>query len=187
MIRPLLKTDLTALKDFTDLTIGYNYYTQKELEEIFEKSQLNNEMFTLVLILNNQIQGVRITYPPTQWVHGKGQGLSINKWPHTIYETAYFQSLFISPKLSGKGYGKKLSMAAIEKLKSIGTKGIVCHSWKESPMDSSGRYLRSLGFQIIDTHPLYWKQVDYECTRCGNPCLCTAEEMYLDLVTGDSL
>jgi len=26
-------------------------------------------------------------------------------------------------------------------------------------------------------HPLYWIDVDYECTRDGKPCRCTAIEM----------
>ena len=38
---------------------------------------------------------------------------------------------------------------------------------------------------IIENYPEYWKEVDYDCTRCGKPCVCTAEEMYLDISGGD--
>ena len=41
----------------------------------------------------------------------------------------------------------------------------------------SGRYLRAMGFELVKAHPLYWNKVDYVCTRCGKPCVCTAEEM----------
>lgn len=182
LIREMTKGDIPQLKSFTDRAIGEGYYSIAELEEILERStDKHGQVFTLVLEMQGEIQGVRITYPPGKWESGKGKGLTISQWPHALNETAYFQSLFLSPKLTGEGLGKKLSLRAIEKLKMIGAKGVVCHSWKESPHDSSGKYLRSLGFQLIATHPLYWHEVDYSCTRCGRPCLCTAEEMYLDL------
>ncbi len=180
-IRPLRKTDIPAVKEFTDRAIGTDYYSVPELEDIYQKSMAGDVMCTLILEIEGQVQGVRITYPPGNWAHGKGKGLSPSLWPHPMNKTAYFQSLFIAPSLTGSGYGRTLSLKTIELLKGIGTQGIVCHSWKESPNDSSGRYLRALGFKLIDTHPLYWKEVDYVCTRCGKPCLCTAEEMYLDL------
>lgn len=181
LIRPLKKSDIDSVKKFTDQAIGTNYYSVPELEDIYQKSLFNSTMCTLVLEIEGLIQGVRITYPPGKWSKGKGKGLSPALWPHEMDHTAYFQSLFIAPDLTGHGYGKQMSLKAIEILKDIGAQGIVCHSWKESPNDSSGRYLRSMGFTLVATHPLYWKEVDYVCTRCGNPCLCTAEEMYLDL------
>jgi ribosomal protein S18 acetylase RimI-like enzyme len=179
-IRPVEKKDLIAVKAFTDMAIGTGYYTLPELDEIYQKSiSLSGEMTTLILIVDNEIKGIRITYPPGRWQKGKGRGLSPERWPYPLADTAYFQSLFVDPNLTGQGFGKELSLQAIQILKKIGAKGIVCHSWKESPHDSSGKYLRSLGFSLVETHPLYWKEVDYVCTRCGKPCLCTAEEMYL--------
>lgn len=80
-----------------------------------------------------------------------------------------------------QGWGKRMSLQAIELLKEAGAQAIATHSWKESPQDSSGKYLRSLGFRSVALHPFYWKEVDYICTRCGKPCLCTAEEMILKL------
>lgn len=187
IIRPMEKSDILPVKRFTDEAIGEGYYSIPELEEIYEKSMTRDgQMMTLVLELDGKIQGVRMTYPPGKWSKGKGKGLSALKWPHRLEDTAYFQSLFVAPELTGKSYGRRLSEWAIERLKEIGAKGIVCHSWKESPHDSSGRYLRSLGFGLVATHPLYWKEVDYSCTRCGKPCVCTAEEMYLDLLKGGS-
>lgn len=182
VIRPLEEIDLTAVKEFTDRAIGKGYYSAEEIQRIFEQSKYVDEsMLTLVLAEGRKIYGVRITYPPGKWTHGKGQGLTVKKWPHPLNQTAYFQSLFIDPEMTAQGWGKKLSLKAIEALRKVGTQGIVCHSWKESPHDSSGRYLRGLGFTLVATHPEYWKEVDYECTRCGKPCHCTAEEMYLDL------
>ena len=181
-IRSMAKSDLERVKEFTDRAIGTGYYSTSELEAIYQQSIFKNEkVLTLVLEIDEQIKGVRITYPPGQWQKGKGEGLNPTLWPYSLDETAYFQSLFVDPQLTGRGYGKLLSQAAIKNLKDIGAKGIVCHSWKESPHDSSGKYLRALGFELIAAHPLYWNEINYVCTRCGKPCLCTAEEMYLSL------
>lgn len=131
---------------------------------------------------NGEILGVRISYPPENWKKGKGQGLCPNKWPHALSDTAYFQSLFISKDIQGQGWGGRLSKEALIALKNVGAKGVVCHSWKESPNDSSTRYLKKLGFKLITEYPEYWSAVDYRCTRCGEPpCRCTAQEMYLSL------
>ena len=183
-VRTFEKKDITKVKAFTDRAIGQNYYTEVELEGILKRSQLGDVTFSLVLeeLATNKIFGIRITYPAGNWDKGKGKGLTPDKWKLKQTDAAYFQSLFVDPELTGNGWGKKLSEHSIQLLKSVGTKAIVTHSWKESPNDSSGRYLRSLGFELVATHPLYWHEVDYTCTRCGDQkCICTAEEMILYL------
>jgi predicted N-acetyltransferase YhbS len=182
-IRELRRGDLEPLRHFTDREIGAGYYSAAELDAIFERSRKDGTMYSLLLCdEGGAIQGVRFTYPPGQWSRGKGQGLNPALWPHEKSETGYFQSLFLAGKLQGQGWGGKLSREAIRLLRSAGAKGVVCHSWKESPNDSSTKYLAKLGFEKIADHPLYWKDVDYNCTRCLKPpCRCTATEMYLDL------
>ncbi len=182
-IRPFKKADLKAIRQFTDREIGAGYYSEKEIQSIFERSSKNGVMCSLLLEdSNGEIRGVRISYPQGQWKHGKGKGLCSEKWPHSLDETAYFQSSFISTDLQGQGWGGKIAQEALFALKEVGAKGVVCHSWKESPNGSSTRYLKKLGFELIKEHPEYWKEVDYNCTRCGKPpCLCTAQEMYLNL------
>jgi predicted N-acetyltransferase YhbS len=181
-IRPFTLADIEKVRRFTDRAIGTNYYSADELKEIYKKSLKNGQECTLVLEdEKGEIRGVRITYPPGNWEKGKGKGLNPQLWQSKLEETAYFQSLFVDPALTGDGWGKKLSFEAIEILRKLNAKAIVTHSWKESPHDSSGRYLRALGFRLVATHPFYWKEVDYVCTRCGKPCLCTAEEMILNL------
>lgn len=181
IIRSLTRSDLSAVKDFTDLAIGKDYYSIAELEKIYDQSLIDGVMCTLVLEVAGEIKGIRISYPHGNWQSGKGRGLSPLLWPHPLQNTAYFQSAFLSPELTGQGLGITISKEALKRLQSVGAKGVVCHSWKESPGDSSGKYLRKLGFKAVAIHPEYWKAVDYVCTRCGKPCLCTSEEMYLDL------
>lgn len=182
-IRPFEKGDLAAIRQFTDREIGAGYYSEKEVQDVFDRSSKNGVMCSLLLEDEyGEIRGVRISYPPGNWKHGKGKALSAGKWPYPVDQTAYFQSLFISNDLQGHGWGGRLSQESLYVLKEIGAKGVVCHSWKESPNDSSTRYLRKLGFELIEEHPEYWKDVDYNCTRCLKPpCKCTAQEMYLDL------
>lgn len=182
-IRPFRENDLEAVRLFTDREIGAGYYQLSELQDIFERSKAGNVICSLLLEnTDGEIRGVRISYPPGKWQKGKGKGLCPEKWPHAVSDTAYFQSLFIANELQGQGWGGRISMQALLALKEVGAKGVVCHSWKESPNDSSTRYLKKLGFELIQEHREYWKEVDYECTRCGQPpCLCTAQEMYLNL------
>lgn len=190
-ITPLEKADLAELKHFTDAAIGKGYYSESELENIFERSQAKDSngkshMCSFLLKEAGHIVGVRFTYPPGMWVHGKGsglnKGLTQKLWPHPQEQTGYFQSLFLADSVRGSGWGSKLSGRAIEELKSLGATGVVCHSWKESPDNSSSRYLEKMGFKAIAEHALYWKDIDYNCTRCGKPpCQCTAIEMYLRL------
>lgn len=177
-IRAMQKADLPLVKAFTDRTIGTNYYSVPELEGILQRSLSQGVVCSLLLEdETGEIRGVRITYPPGNWQHGKGKGLNPAQWRVPLTDVAYFQSLFVDPTLTGQGWGKRLSEASLELLKNLGAKAVVLHSWMESPNDSSGRYARAIGFERVALHPLYWKEVDYVCTRCGKPCLCTAEEM----------
>lgn len=181
IIVPFESQWIPKVKIFVDQVIGNNYFTEIELQEKQEQSRKDGQTPSLVITNGENILGLRLTFPHGQWIKGKGDGLSPGKWPFGIEETAYFQSLYIDPSLMGQGWGRKLSLMSIEILKQIGSKGVVCHSWLESPGDSSGRYLRALNFQSICQYPEYWKPVDYDCPRCGKPCVCTAEEMYLDI------
>jgi len=175
-------TDLNKVKRFTDREIGQDYYSIDELETIFKRSQKNGVICSLVLEKGEEIFGIRLSYPPGLWEKGKGQGLNSHRWPHLVSETGYFQSLFLSSEVQGNGWGGKLSREALKLLRLTGAKGVVCHAWKESPHNSSTKYLKKLHFKSMGEHPKYWRDLDYRCTRCGDPpCLCTAEEMYLDL------
>lgn len=182
-IREMADADIAAIKAFTDTTIGEGYYSVDEIHEMFQRSQKDGRMYSLVLVdSNDNIKGVRITYPPGQWESGKGHGLTPSLWPHQQSETAYFQSLFLSPDVQGKGLGGQISRRALSRLKELGAKGVVCHSWKESPNNSSTRYLQKLGFKVVKEHLEYWRDVNYQCVKCLTPpCRCTALEMYLDL------
>lgn len=181
-IRSFLLKDVPALKKFADRTIGNNYYSEAELEKFYHHSFKDGIDCSLILEGDNgQICGVRLTFPPSEWHHGKGAQLSPQLWRVPQDQVAYFQSLFIEPSLTRQGWGKKMSLQSIALLKKVGARAIVAHSWKESPFDSSRKYLCALGFQWVATYPLYWNKVDYNCPRCGKPCLCTAEEMILTL------
>lgn len=182
LIREFLPSDIPLVKAFTDQCVGQGYYTEDELRENQKKSiSSNGKICSFVLEDNGKIKGLRLAYPAGNWQHGKGHELRTDLWPTSLDKTAYFQSLFVAPDLQGQGWGPKLSAHSLAALKQLGTEGIITHSWKESPNNSSYRYLNKLGFQIIAEHPDYWINVDYTCPRDGRPCRCTAIEMHLDL------
>lgn len=184
VIREFLAIDIENVKIFTDKVVGHGYYSIDELSEYQKKSIINtNEICSLVLIDNTtqEIKGLRLAFPPGNWKHGKGAKLREDLWPTKISETAYFQSLFLSPELQGQGWGPKLATESLKVFKRLGAKGVVAHCWKESPNNTSYKYLTNLGFKNIIEHPNYWIDIDYTCTRDGKPCKCTAIEMHLNL------
>lgn len=184
IIREFLAQDVAQVKAFADAAIGEGYYSEKELIEIQKQSISRSGKICSFLLIDDQsshVMGFRLAYPPGNWDHGKGQKLRPDLWPTKLADTAYFQSLFVSPELQGQGWGPKLAEKSLSVFKLLGAKGVVAHSWKESPHNSSFRYLKDLGFSEIIEHPLYWFNVQYKCTRDGYPCRCTAIEMHLSL------
>lgn len=179
-IRELIMSDLDAVLRFSDRQIGQDYFSPQKLAEIIEASTMKNVSVSFVLEDEEGIQGIRLTYPPGQWLKRHvSQPAHPELWRVPLAQVGYFQSLFIAPKYQGQGFGQRLSMASVENLRKLNTKAVVCHSWDESPNNSSRKYLNSLGFEPVCQIPNYWKQIDYECTRCGKPCVCTATEMIL--------
>ena len=152
-IREFKKKDVPDVKRLTDQEIGNEYFSVSELEDLQKKSLTNGINCSFVLSDGDKIVGVRLCLPPLGW-HPRGKnGISYQSWPHPKEKMAYFQSLFISKEFRNQGWGKKLSMIAIQQLIKIGAKGAFCHAWKESPENSSLFYLKSLGFREVQEHP----------------------------------
>lgn len=182
-IREFTASDIESVRKFADRTVGLGYYTTEELIENQKQSVASSgEICSFILEDDHgHICGLRLAYPPGNWQHGKGSQLRADLWPTPLNRTAYFQSLFVSPELRGGGWGPQLSKRSLQVLKQLGAEGVVAHSWKESPQNSSMRYLEKMGFIAVAEHPDYWVNVDYICPRDGKPCHCTAVEMHLDL------
>lgn len=178
-IRKLQREDLSAVKTFTDRWIGQDYFSIDELNDVFDLSFLDypQNSVSFVAEVDGELAGVRLSFAPGKWLE-KGRGITPEKWKVENSKVAYFKSLFIAEKFQANGLGKKLSNQSIEEIKSLGGEAIVCHSWLESPNNSSQRYLLKMGFEEIQDHQKYWYHIDYECTRCGpQRCVCTAQEM----------
>lgn len=181
-IRPFLKSDIKSVKAFTDVNIGKDYYTEAEMIDNQSRSVKEGVVTSFILVdENDQIHGLRLCYPPGQWDHGKGNKLSPELWGQDISNLGYFQSLFVSSQVQGQGWGPILSENSLQALRVLNAKGVITHCWKESPGNSSFKYLDKVGFKILKEYPDYWIDVDYECSRDGKPCRCTAIEMMLEL------
>lgn len=183
-IREFQKSDIKNVKSFCDINIGKDYYSEAELEDSQRRSVKNGVVTSFVLVAandDNKIYGLRLCYPPGQWDHGKGNKISPELWGYERADMGYFQSLFLANTVQGQGWGPQLSERAIQALKQLNAKAILTHCWKESPENSSFKYLNKVGFKSLKEHPDYWIEVDYVCTRDGFPCRCTAIEMILEL------
>lgn len=189
-IRPIHSADQDAVQLFCDREIGKGYFSGEQIALIIEQGtvlhdsegEANNVSFVLEESDKNQIVGVRLTLPPGNWIARFKKPLSPNLWPVPAERVAYFQSLFIAKPYQGKGWGPRLSVASMQVLKKAGAQGIVCHSWLESPNNSSMRYLESLGFKQIAQHKNFWQNTIHHCPLCLTPpCRCTGVEMFSTL------
>ena len=177
-IRPLNEGDLESVKAFTDQWIGKDYYSLEELKNVLTWSKHGDLCASFVALDGEKLIGVRLTYAPGQWIPDGARGITPDLWKINEGTMAYFKSLFISGDYQKKGLGRILSTKSIEVLKKMGAEGILCHSWLESPGNSSQKYLIKMGFEDIKAHEKYWYHIDYHCTRCGpERCVCTAMEM----------
>lgn len=179
IIRPYKIEDAEAVRDFADRNIGTGYFSLEETIEMVKMSQKNGVSTSFVLEKDGVIKGIRLCFPPGKWIEKTGRNRIIpNLWQTPEDAVGYFKSLFISSDMQGGGWGPKLSAASIEALRQLQTQAIITHSWKESPNNSSVRYLQKMGFQIVGEHPLFWSKIQYDCTKCLKPpCQCTAIEM----------
>ena len=183
-IKTLDKNHINQVLDFTDISIGKRYFSYDEVAKYIEYSKLKNEICSFGLFNEDkQLVAVRLSFAPGAWLSEFDSAhLSVNKWPFSPGNMSYFKSLFVSKEAQGQGWGPKLSLASIDSLKKMGAKAILTHSWRESPNNSSLKYLTKFGFQPITDHPLFWSKIDYDCTRCLKPpCQCTATEMIFTL------
>lgn len=182
----MCRTDIALVSAFADRTIGDRYYPEDEVAEYLARATVERPdgpiTTAYVAETDDALVGFRLVMPPGRWDQGRGNGLTPDRWPHALAQTAYFQSCFVDPACTGAGIGRRLAYAAMDDLRRLGAQAIAVHSWKESPNDSSRRYLVKLGFTPIAEHPQYWADVDYLCAGCKvQPCTCTAIEMVLDL------
>ena len=180
MIRviPLLVRDLDHIKKFSDKWIGVDYFRREDLKEILVYSSLNNLNASFAAWDKEDLVGIRLTFAPGEWIKRFPKGTTPSSWKVEPQKVAFFKSLFIKEDYQGKGLGKKLSNESLKVLKQMGAKAIVCHSWLESPNDSSRRYLDKMGFEKLKDYPQFWNDLNYECIRCSpKKCACTAVEM----------
>lgn len=177
-IRPFAPQDVPGVKAFTDRWIGQNYYAEEELLEIHGLSVAHELNASFIAWEKDDVVGVRLTYAPGSWPQKSPRGLTPGRWPVPTHQMAYFKSLFVHEDYQQQGLGRELSGLSLETLKKMGARAVLCHSWLESPGNSSQRYLLRMGFSALQEHPLFWNPIDYECTRCcPKRCVCTAVEM----------
>jgi hypothetical protein len=175
-IRRMCASDAPAVAALADRAIGPGYYSVAEVLDYLRRSTAGGQAFSYVALRDDALLGFRFVLPPGAWQHGRGHGLSPEDWPGVQAKAAYFQSCFVAPEAMGQGLGGRMARLALADLRAQGAELVVTHSWKESPHDSSRRYLRRLGFTEVAEYPDYWRNIDYHCARCGRPCLCTAVE-----------
>jgi len=174
--------DPPAVARLADRLIGDGYYPPPTILADLERSRVDGRALCYVAECDERFVGFRITLPPGRWSSGRGQGLTPDAWPVPIEQAGYFQSCFVDRSMTGRGIGRRLSYRALADLAESGARLVVGHVWKESPHNSSLRYVTRLGFEPVAEHAHYWAEVDYLCSGCRLPrCICTAIEVIRSL------
>ena len=177
--------DVAKVTALADRLIGVGYYRPQSVREMLERSSRDGVICSHVAESVEgpapEVIGFRFALPPGRWIRGRGKGLTPSSWGAPLERCGYFQTAFVNDAWRGRGVGRAMATAALTSLRELGADAVVTHSWKESPGNSSLRYLSGLGFITVAEHPDYWADVDYHCARDGYPCRCTAIEMCLPL------
>jgi hypothetical protein len=178
-IEALTPAHAAAVSALADRLIGPGYYPLAAAEENLARGVMGDFALCFGAYEGADLVGFRITAPPGAFdVH---RGAHPDRWGVDTRAVAYFKSAFVAPSHAGRGIGSRLATASLSELRRAGVGGVLAHSWKESPGNSSAKYLEKLGFVAIAEHPSFWSDVDYVCVRDGFPCQCTAVEMFLRL------
>lgn len=182
-VREMREADAPAIAALAQRVIGPGYYPEATVLEYLERSTLHPgpRVCSHVAVEGERLAGFRFAFPPGRWSTGRGVGLHVERWPAPLERAAYFQSIYLDPDFTGRGLGRRLSERSLAVLAELGAEVVVAHSWKESPHNSSLRYLTKLGFVPVAEIPDYWAEVDYVCVLDGSPCRCTAVEVILSL------
>ena len=172
------------IQQLCDRVLGSNYYTASEVSEFEKLSQLQGKTCSFVLVdPEDKVLAARVTFAPGKWLNQLKDKCHPQLWPFKGENIAYFKSLLVDESIRGQGWGPKLSQKSLEILKSWGCQAVICHSWLESPNNSSQKYLLAYGFKPLINIENFWYEKDYECTRCSpNRCVCTAVEMIYPLL-----
>lgn len=179
-LHPLDREYLPELLSFADIQIGRGYFKPSDTEHLYEMGLKDGKMASWLLIEeeSRKMMGLRLSFAPGKWLKWIHHRCYTQEWKVPTEKVGYFKSLFIDSSLRGQGWGPMLAEKSKEILRAQGAQAIVCHAWKESPHNSSVRYLEKFGFTAIGEWPLFWTKVDYDCVGCGvTPCQCTAVEM----------
>ncbi len=172
------KFELNAVShviEFTDKWIGKGYYTEQQLKELVWQSKGCSFLAWDLNFTPQKLIALRLTLAPGAWLQNP---CSPTKWNVAHQKVGYFKSLFVHGNYRSIGLGQKLSNLSLNLVSQLGGEAVITHSWLESPNNSSQIYLKKMGFIEIATHPKFWNNIDYHCTRCApNKCICTAVEM----------
>lgn len=183
-ICPLEQGDLQEISSLSDEIFGPGYLEDLNLLGEWSKVCPGEPHISFSLKTNaDKVVGLRLSYPPGQWIHLDAFSKSHpSQWPVPSDLVGYFKMSMVHPDYQGQGWGKQMAQAAIGGLRARGAKGVITHSWNESPGNSSAQYTKAIGFQFVSSIPGFWKDYIYSCDVCNMPsCTCTASELFLEI------
>lgn len=139
---------------------------------------------SFIALSNDQVVGILLAYSPGTWIEYSTDrfkaGLTFKSLNCPIDNISYLKTCLVHSDYQNKGLGEFLFNKMLCTLREMGSQAVLCHSWKESPSNSSQRFFLKIGFKKIKEHPNLWceHKIDFICSHCRCfCCTCTAVEM----------
>jgi ribosomal protein S18 acetylase RimI-like enzyme len=178
-IRPISVFDIQKIVDFADQWIAENYYKKSQLRALLMKGVREDVNASFVALDKNKIIGFGLAFAPSEWITQDDEfNLSSHLWNVPSDDVAYLKNLVVDKNYQGLGIGRAILDKTTQAVKDMGAKAIVCHSWVESPKNTSRKYFDKMNFKPVNLHDNFWYFKDYICAKYSpRKCDCSACEM----------
>lgn len=163
-IRPSLKNDVDKIKELSGKVFGVGY-----LDSWFAQDTGLKDPICLVASRDTNIIGM----------------VYFSKIEGFLRGGRFLQCIMVDDRYRRKGIASCLYNKALQILTEENTRRLHASCWKESPHPGIIPFLQRKGWKTYDIEEKYWHadsiKAGYQCTRCGQPCFCTAVLMSITL------
>lgn len=190
-IRPAFKADTVKIRELGDKIFGVGYLDNWSLPD--PNTKQIDDSICLVATKGASIVGMIyfcIMHADFLYqLEKNGFDVSgLNKRMKKVDEAhcAFLSVIMVDEKYRRRGIGTTLYAKSFQILSEINISCMYVTCWKESPNSGIIPFLTKQGWSRVAEKEKYWYQdsIDkrYKCSRCGNPCFCTATLMKIDIL-----
>lgn len=170
----------------SDLIFGKDFLTRNDLGKQYSLSKKSNLTNSIITRVENKVVGYQIIFAPGNWNEKTiGMDLQLKKFSFPLEYTAYAKTAIVHPNYQGRGLGSSMLSRGIDIARRQGAKAIISHAWANSPNNAAMKMLEKFGAKVLHVYKKRWHEDSlnnkWNCSRCGNPCVCDSIEVEIIL------